>query len=147
MKNGYMKLAIFLFSFLLWGCGEIPVNWNRTFDSKDTIPFGTYILRQELTQIFPEAKVKNISLPTYDHFEDIQYEYRSDHYIFIHDDLLWDDATWEKILEYVNNGGSAFISLTDPNPVLEKSLGTKTSELLYASKLPAVSLSVKLPEK
>ena len=147
MKNGWLKFTVFLFSFLFWSCGEIPVNWNRTFDSKDTIPFGTYVLRQELTEIFPDSKVRNISTTTYDHFEEIQYEYRKDHYFFIYDEIIWDDATWEKIVEYVNNGGSAFISVNAPNPVLEKVLGTQTSELLYASKLPAVSLSVKTPEK
>ena len=147
MKNSLLKYTFLFVSFFLLGCGEKPVNWSRTFDSKDTIPFGTYILRQELTEIFPGIKVENISESTYDHFQNIQYEYRTDHYFLIYDELIFDDATWEKIAEYVNQGGSAFISNSAVHPVLEEILGIQISTLAYETAHPVASLSVKIPEK
>ena len=30
-----------------------PVDWNTTLDDNDKIPFGTYVLHQQLKDIFP----------------------------------------------------------------------------------------------
>jgi len=107
----------------------MPVNWSPTFDSKDTIPYGTYVLRQELGNLFPDSHIINIDHNTYDFFDGIQYQYRSDHYIFIYPREHFTDATWEKILDYVSNGGSALISNPVENPTFEKYLGVKTEPL------------------
>ncbi len=145
MKKGFLKYGFALIAFLMLSCGEIPVDWSRTFDSKDTIPYGTYILHQELENLFPDSKVTNITQNTYDYFDEIQYEYRSDHYIFIYDEPFLDESTWEKVLEYVNKGGSAFISMPIDNPVFEKYLGTKVGSMFLVKEKQAVSLSVKAP--
>ena len=147
MKNSWIKYGFILLSFLILGCGETPVNWTRTFDSKDTLPYGTYILRQELHSIFPDSDISNISKITSAHFDEIQYEYRTDHYIFVYDELLLDDATWEKILDYVNKGGSAFISNSMEIPVFKNTLGVEIAAFPFDAKKHAVSLSVKSPKK
>ena len=119
----------------------MPVNWFPSFDSKDTIPYGTYVLRQELGSLFPDSHVANIERNTYDFFEGTQYQYRSDHYVFIYPGEHFTDATWEKVLDYVSNGGSALISNPVPNPAFERYLGVKT-EPLDSSGIGEISVSL-----
>src|SRR5690606_8630348 len=108
--------------------------------------FGTYVLRQELTEIFPDSNIYNIHQKTEDYLDQIQYDYRYDHYMFIYNELMFDESTWEKITEYVYKGGSAFISLPVHNLVFERSLGVKTTKLPYNPTAKSVNLSVKTPD-
>lgn len=146
MKKSLIRYTFVLISFLFLGCSEMPVDWRRTFDSKDSLPFGTLVLRQELSEIFPDSRISNISQNTYDHFFEIQYDYLSDHYMFIYDDVLLDEPTWEMILAHVNQGGSAFISLPVNNSVFEKNLGTSVKNLNSVPGQDQAVLSVKTPE-
>lgn len=104
---------------------ERPVNWSPTFDSEHTIPYGTYVLHRELKDLFPDSKITNIRINTYEYLEQIQYDYRTDNYIVIYPNDLFTDATWEKLLYYVNNGGIAFVSLGTRNMTFEKHLGVQ----------------------
>lgn len=123
---------------------EMPVDWSPTFDSKDTIPFGTFVLRQELETLFPGSEIENIDLKTGDYMEKIRYEYRYDHYVSIYSMNHLPDSTWLRIVNYVNNGGSALISNAQQIPVFEKELGVKTVEFPYENEEnPSVTLSVK----
>lgn len=143
MKSKFFKYYFLFFAFFILGCGEMPVNWSPSFDSKDTIPYGTYVLRQELRNLFPDSNILNIEQNTYEFFEQIQHQTPQDHYVFIHPRDHFTDATWEKILDYVNNGGSALISNPIANPTFEKYLGLKTDQFNPVSLQElSVSLSV-----
>lgn len=115
----YLLIGIAL---LLTSCTNGPVNWTPTFDSGHTTPFGTYVLHRELKDIFPDSRVTNIRNNTYEFLEGILYDYRADTYILIYPDDLFTDAVWEKLLQYVNNGGTAFVSLGAGNSTFEKHL-------------------------
>lgn len=148
MRITISKYCLFFFAFLILGCGEMPVNWSPTFDSKDTIPYGTYVLRQELGHIFPDSNITNIDQNTYEFFEKIQYQSRGDHYIFIYPEDHFTDATWEKILDYVSNGGSALISNPIKNPTFEKHLSIKIDRLSPpGAQENAASLSILTTDK
>lgn len=111
---------------MMFGCStERPVDWTSTFDSAHIIPYGTYVLHRELKDIFPDSKVINIKENTYEYLEKIQYDYSTDNYIYIHQENIFTDAVWEKLLMYVNYGGTAFVSLGTPNPTFEKYLEVK----------------------
>ena len=146
MKINGLKYLIALMVFLVWGCTDVPVNWQRTFDSKDTIPYGTYVLRQELSNMFPDSQVYNIHDTGEDFFEYFHYDYTYDQYIFIRDNVFYDDSTWENIVGFVSRGGTAFISLPVHNLTLERSLGLKTTQLARSFETNEVKLSVKTPQ-
>lgn len=42
-----------------------PTNWNPSFSRYDKIPFGSYILYEELNALFPESKIETTDLPFY----------------------------------------------------------------------------------
>ena len=41
------------------------VDWTETLSSKSKIPFGTYILSKQLTDVFPGAKITTYRQPVY----------------------------------------------------------------------------------
>jgi hypothetical protein len=43
----------------------IPTNWETTLVSSDKIPFGTYVIKHQLNDIFPGAKVIAVRKPIY----------------------------------------------------------------------------------
>lgn len=131
---------LFIFCILLIGCSKIPVNWQPTFDSKDAIPYGTYILRQELETLFPDSKITNITKKTSDYFEETQYEYKYDQYIFLYPENFFSDSTWIKIIEYVNKGHVALIS-TRESSFLEKELKFSIHQLDSLNQDSKVKLS------
>jgi len=105
------KYTLVLALFLIFGCrDEEPVDWTPTFDSAHTIPYGTFVLHRELKEIFPDSKITDIRENTYEYLEKIQYDYLSDNYMLIHQENIFTDAVWEKLLLYVNYGGTAFVS-------------------------------------
>lgn len=143
MIQKIVKYGFILFILILFGCGEKRVDWTPTFDSEDKIPLGTYILRQELDAIFPDSHIENIEVNTHSFFDEIEYEYRADHYLLINDNFHHDSATWEKILKYVERGGSAFISISDNIPSFDSILGTSVDSITRNPNKSAVALTVK----
>lgn len=133
----------------MFGCStERPVDWTPTFDSAHTIPYGTYVLHRELKNIFPDSKVTNIKENTYEYLERIQYDYSTENYIYIQQENIFTDATWEKLLLYVNYGGTAFVSSGTVNPTFEKYLEVKYHSFEPPnSVIKSVNLSVVNSEK
>lgn len=144
MKTNPGKYLLMLIIFLLTGCAsDLPVNWAPTFDSRHTIPYGTYVLHRELTDLFPESRVTVISNNTYEFLEDATYDYRTDTYMLIYPKDPFTDAVWTKLLQYVNNGGTAFVSMGTRNYTFEKHLGIRFHSLDPPGSDVEVGLSVR----
>ncbi len=122
MKKKIQKYLLLILASFLAGCSGPPVNWSPTFDSAHTIPYGTYVLHQEMETLFPGSQRNDISYNTYEFLEQMHYESRTDTYMLIYPNDLFTDGTWEKLLQYVNQGGTAFISGA-PNATLSNALG------------------------
>src|SRR5699024_5387670 len=71
-KFGIIILGIVIILIALIQAGQkTPIDWEKTYNPHDKIPFGTYVIQEELKSVFP----KNISI------EDIDqslYQYLSD---------------------------------------------------------------------
>lgn len=145
MKIKLLKYLLVLVGFLNFSCVEQPVNWTPTFDSAHTIPYGTYVLRKELKNIFPDSKIYNITEPTYDYFYQLFQIKNRDHYIYIDRFDRHSEETWEEISSYVSKGGSALISLAEGNNILEKNFGIKWAKIDQSDKDQLVRLSIKTP--
>lgn len=108
MKFG--KYLLLLLIALIMSCGtQRFIDWTKTFDSDDTIPMGTFVLRKELHKIFPKSKITNIKTSTLNFFRKENPE--NQQYFFINQyTSILPNKTWEEILYFVNNGGTAFVS-------------------------------------
>jgi hypothetical protein len=84
-----------------------PVNWFPSYASKHKIPFGTYVLNNELESLFPSTKIETIKIPPYIYLEDST---RFGTYLFIDEALNFGDAEFLRLMKFVARGNDVFIS-------------------------------------
>ncbi|MDO4880905.1 MAG: hypothetical protein Q3983_06465 [Capnocytophaga sp.] len=82
---------------------EGGVNWEKTYDVKDTNPYGFYIFNQEIDHFF-DKKVKKIAITPYEFFK-IEKPTKNSNYILT-DEI--DKTSLKNILSDVENGSNAF---------------------------------------
>ena len=84
-----------------------PINWFPSYVSKHKIPYGTYILRNELATIFPTTKINDIKIPPYTFLQDSS---KQGTYLFIDDALNFGEEEFNELLQFVKRGNDVFIS-------------------------------------
>lgn len=94
-----------------------PINWNPSYASTDKIPLGTLVLYKELERNF---SVQPIAISPYEFFLT---EPKQGAYLFINNQLHFDDAELEKLLEWVSMGNTAFFAAENFSPNLLDTLG------------------------
>jgi hypothetical protein len=100
-----------------------PVNWQPTLASADKIPFGTYILRGRLTDIFPGAQVTNSRQSVYSFF---RRQIKPGNYIIVAKSVNVTKADFEQMLKYIKEGNNVFISTFSWGGVLSDTLDFDT---------------------
>jgi hypothetical protein len=119
--NKTIKIYIGLLILLFIGAIAIefskpkPINWTRTFNETHTIPYGTFVLYNELTQLFPESKVQDIAVSPYEYFDDYFNWQDSTYlttrsYMFIDDYAEVDDISAQELLDFASHGNTIFMS-------------------------------------
>jgi len=84
-----------------------PVNWMPSFVAEHKMPYGTYVLREELPELFPNTEVKDIQLSPYMKLKDPSV---SGTYFFVNDAVNFGDEEFNLLLEFVERGNDVFIS-------------------------------------
>lgn len=84
-----------------------PINWFPSYVAKHKLPYGTFVLREEMKQLFPSAEVKNINTPPYTYLEDTT---RVGTYFFVDEALNFGDAEFFRLLKFAERGNDVFIS-------------------------------------
>lgn len=135
--NKTIKIYIGLLILLFAGVIAIefskpkPINWTRTFNEAHTIPYGTFVLYNELSVLFPESEIKDISVSPYEFFDtyfnwnDSTYT-TSGSYLFIDDYADIDDISAQELLDFTSHGNTIFMS---SNYLPQKFLDTLGIEL------------------
>lgn len=116
----FILLGVYLLVIVLIGIIQPkPIDWRPTFTASDKIPYGTYILRNELKNIFPERGIENNKIDFYN------FSPRPTHsnYIIINTSLQADELGSRAMLQFVRNGGSLFIASNTIPQTFEDSLG------------------------
>lgn len=134
--NKTLKIYIGLLILLFGGVIAIefskpkPINWSRTFNERHTIPYGTFVLYNELPDIFKDT-IQNITVSPYEFFddyfnwEDSTYT-TSGTYMFIDDYADVDDVSAQELLDFASHGNTIFMSA---NYLPQKFLDTLGIEL------------------
>ncbi len=84
-----------------------PINWFPSYVSKHKIPYGTYVLRNELSTIFPKTKISDIKIAPYVFLQDST---KHGTYVFIDAALNFGEDEFNELLQFVNRGNDVFIS-------------------------------------
>jgi len=101
-----------------------PVDWTATYIKEDKIPFGLYILYNEIGSLFPNTVVRSTKEPVYNTLKDVNYS--NSNYLLIAGGLELDKQDYKQLELYLKNGNDVFVATFDLGKVLEKQLKIKT---------------------
>lgn len=118
MGNGMKILLGLLFAFFLFlifttGNQDKKVNWDQTYLRKDKIPYGTYVVFNELSVLFPDTKIKTVNVPPYSFLKSSD---RKGTYLMINNKISLGKEEFEQMKEFVARGNNVFISSTEIIP-------------------------------
>jgi len=128
------KIILGLFIIVLLGIigTEIlrpkPINWKPSYTATDKIPFGSYILFQELQHIFPGQPVHEVNESLYNILADRD-SMGTSNYLIINDFLELDQQEAKQLLKYVNRGNDVFIAATSFGRYLSDTLNLAVASL------------------
>ncbi|WP_033956333.1 DUF4350 domain-containing protein [Psychroserpens jangbogonensis] len=108
-----------------------PVNWQKTYNETDKIPYGTFIFYEELDNLFPESKVQDVRVTPYEYFDDY-YSWEDSSYLttgtymVIDEFVNIDNTSAQELLDFASFGNDIFISSNYFPQRLTDSLGFDT---------------------
>ncbi len=140
MKKIHLILGVLLVILLLIGfAGEEGtsenINWKPSFSKSARRPYGSYILYENLNDLFPGATVTSTKRDIYNFlFSDEYYNKRNKSvsnshfsYIFINETFEISDLEEEKLAYFVEKGNNAFIVAYRLSENIEKRVGVATT--------------------
>jgi len=107
-----------------------PLDWRESYTSEDTIPFGCYIIYEELEGFFNDSPVKIIQKNPFEFLRDSTYSDGS-LYFFVNSDIHLDKRSFERISNYVSAGNTVFISAREFGTIFRDSLKLETNASYY----------------
>lgn len=123
-------LALFIGVAIIEFSKPKPINWVPTYNENHKIPFGTFVLYDQLQELFPNDSIKKIRTTPYEYFDayynsmDSIYK-TSGTYILIKDFTEVDDVSSQELLDFASHGNDVFISSNYPPQKLLDSLGAE----------------------
>lgn len=100
-----------------------PTNWSPSYLKEDKIPFGAYILFQELQSIFPGTKVETTRLPVYNTLKGKHFENTA--YLFVAGGVKFDKYDYKELTKYMREGNDVFIASFNLDKLLSDTLKLK----------------------
>tara|TARA_R110002020_G_scaffold454448_1_gene669956 strand:- start:85719 stop:86930 length:1212 start_codon:yes stop_codon:yes gene_type:complete len=100
-----------------------PINWFESYNKIDKIPFGSYIFYEELDKN-QDLETENVKVPPFEFLLDSTV---SGTYFFVNNSVYFDSAEANKILNWVEQGNTLFISATAISKTILDSLNLETT--------------------
>lgn len=116
-------IAAFYIGFLTYESQTI--DWSPSFSGSDKIPYGTYILQNELETLFPDSDIQLLTTPPFEYLLRTDREKGRTNWVFINDRLDPDSNEMDLLLKRVEGGDHLFISTSAPGDVLAEELSFK----------------------
>ncbi|MGB3342599.1 MAG: DUF4350 domain-containing protein [Aequorivita sp.] len=98
-----------------------PIDWRPSYTSTDKIPFGSFVFSEELASLFPNAEIEKIRKDPFEFLSENTYLPNST-YVFVNNEVFFDERQVEKILKYVEEGNTFFVSARTVSHILRDSL-------------------------
>ncbi|WP_334058008.1 hypothetical protein [Polaribacter sp. P097] len=111
MTKYFNHFAVFIVSLTIFSCSE--TNWEENFNYKEKSPFGTYIMHQEINNLFPNDSIINLKKNFRDYLADGNFDSIStQNYVCINYSMnKLEDEGVDSLLSFVSKGNNAFIAL------------------------------------
>jgi hypothetical protein len=111
-----------------------PTNWNPSYLREDKIPFGLYILHQEIHDLFPDAEITIAKQRIYNVLKGKKEE--GSNYLFVASDIDADKLDLKELLDFISKGNHVFMATFKLSDELSDSLKVETSSAVdYRRKL------------
>lgn len=98
---------------------ETPIDWSKTYRETDKIPFGTFVLYDQLPALFPESDIEDIRVTPFEYFDeyfnwaDSTYSVFGS-YLHIDEFAQIDDVSAQELMDFAAHGNDVFISTSYP---------------------------------
>ncbi|MFQ5572485.1 MAG: DUF4350 domain-containing protein [Rhodothermales bacterium] len=111
-KQDRKYVVVLALAFLLAVAVQVlkpePIDWSLSYENDDTRPYGSLILYELLSDLFPGVAVREVDLPPYLVLRDTMQTHTT--YLFITDRFAPDPAETEELLDFVARGNQAFVA-------------------------------------
>lgn len=101
-----------------------PTDWKQSYSKNDKIPYGSYILYEQLNQLFPGKNIESTNLPFYN--ISIQRDIKEKNIIIICNYFNPDELDTRVLLELLDNGNDVLIASASFGNKLSDSLKIQT---------------------
>lgn len=138
MGRNKSKILLWIFGFfiLLLIIAELfrptSINWRSSYTSSDKIPYGCYVIYQELPNLLEKPVIKSTADP-YEFLVENELP-KNSVFIFINDYLGFDLQQSNALLNFVEEGNTVFLATKDFFGPLADSLKIKTSYIIEVQK-------------
>lgn len=102
-----------------------PTNWNPSYLKEDKIPFGLYILHEEIHDLFPDAELTIAKQRIYNVLKGRKNE--GSNYLFVASAIEADQLDLKELLNFISKGNQVFMATFKLSDVLSDSLKIETS--------------------
>ncbi|WP_339840692.1 DUF4350 domain-containing protein [uncultured Maribacter sp.] len=89
-----------------------PINWRPSYTSISKIPFGCFVLFNELPSLFPNSEIQSVEESIYDVLIKSD-SLKTSNYLLINENIYLDEQETNQILNYVAKGNQVFIATTE----------------------------------
>ncbi|MXV17555.1 DUF4350 domain-containing protein [Hufsiella ginkgonis] len=107
-----------------------PVDWSETYKRADKIPFGTYVLYNQLPALFPHSKVTDNRLPVYNALES-RAGLTNSTYLLLAGSAYIDRNDFKRMQAYMERGNTVFIAAYNFGQFLDRQLKLKTTGIVF----------------
>lgn len=123
----YIILLVVLLGFIVFVeyTADKPINWAKTYNENDKIPYGTFVFHDQLNQLFPNTEIERINTSAYEYF-DALYDYENDdydisgNYTQVEEFADIDVVSGTELVTYASKGHTVFISSNQfPKSILD----------------------------
>nr|WP_299340520.1 DUF4350 domain-containing protein [Allomuricauda sp.] len=101
-----------------------PINWSASYTSTDKIPYGCYVLYNELADLFTSSEIELVTQNLYEKLIELNSEETSN-YMFINNFIYFDEQETNQLLSYVERGNTVFIAANDFGGYLSDTLNIR----------------------
>ena len=147
--KGY-KRFIFVFAavFALYLLAEYnrpkPIDWNVSLSAQDKNPYGSYILYQQLQDLFPSAAITSYRLPVYDQLNDTKQSNTA--YLLLEPELSLGEQDLNELMNYAVTGNYVFLSSAEVSRQILDSLRIGLSKKVSLKNADSIRINFTNPE-
>jgi len=117
-----------------------PLNWSPSYTAGDKIPFGCFVLFNELPTLFPNKEIRTVNRSIYEELTALDTLSKSN-YLIVNNGVSFDKEEYNQMLSYVSRGNDIFIASSHFGGYLSDTLNLGV-DASYSIREDTVSLSL-----